>query len=165
MKFKNLDFFLSMLYTLKLLEGAGGLFDFNATLPLVAIQFILLTVLVTFVLYKPINKTLNSRAFYVSERFVWISRTLRFANAYEIMFKNELESCKTNLKTNAIKAKLKANNAVSSEVKKVRTQSLKLVADSTDEYEIDKLKNRITEELNKQTDELSEYIILTLTKN
>ena len=30
-------------------EGAGGLFDFNATLPLMAIQFVLLTTVLTFV--------------------------------------------------------------------------------------------------------------------
>ena len=35
-------------------EAVGGLFDFNATLPLVRIQFILLTVLLTFLLYKPV---------------------------------------------------------------------------------------------------------------
>lgn len=35
-------------------EAVGGLFDFNATLPLVGIQFVLLTVLLTFLLYKPV---------------------------------------------------------------------------------------------------------------
>ena len=30
-------------------EGAGGLFDFNATLPLMALQIILLSVVLTFV--------------------------------------------------------------------------------------------------------------------
>jgi hypothetical protein len=34
---------------LAMTEGAGGLFDFNATLPLMAIQFILLTVVLTFI--------------------------------------------------------------------------------------------------------------------
>ena len=33
---------------LAMTEGAGGLFDFNATLPLMAIQFILLTVVLKF---------------------------------------------------------------------------------------------------------------------
>ena len=32
-------------------EGAGGLFDFNATLPLMAIQFVALTTILTFVLH------------------------------------------------------------------------------------------------------------------
>merc|ERR1712060_473420 len=39
----------------------GGLFDFNATLPIMAIQFILLTVVLTFVFYKPLAKLLDGR--------------------------------------------------------------------------------------------------------
>ena len=46
---------------LAMTEGAGGLFDFNATLPLMAIQFILLTVALTFVFYKPVAKVLDER--------------------------------------------------------------------------------------------------------
>jgi len=30
-------------------EGEGGLFDFNATLPLMALQFVLLTIVLTFI--------------------------------------------------------------------------------------------------------------------
>lgn len=41
-------------YSIIINEAVGGLFDFNATLPLVGVQFILLTVLLTFILYKPV---------------------------------------------------------------------------------------------------------------
>ena len=41
-------------HMLAMTEGAGGLFDFNATLPLMAIQFVLLTVALTFIFYKNI---------------------------------------------------------------------------------------------------------------
>ena len=41
---------------LAMAEGAGGLFDFNATLPLMALQIILLSVVLTFVFYKPVSK-------------------------------------------------------------------------------------------------------------
>ena len=37
-------------------SGPGGLFDFNATLPLVAIQFAFLTVLLNIILYSPLNE-------------------------------------------------------------------------------------------------------------
>ena len=36
-------FFMLATQLLAMTEGAGGLFDFNATLPLMAIQFVLLT--------------------------------------------------------------------------------------------------------------------------
>ena len=46
---------------LAMTEGAGGLFDFNATLPLIAIQFVLLTVVLTFLFYNPVSKVLAER--------------------------------------------------------------------------------------------------------
>jgi F-type H+-transporting ATPase subunit b len=54
---------------LTLIDGAGGLFDFNATLPLMAIQFILLSVVLTFVFYKPIAKIVDDRNLYIKENF------------------------------------------------------------------------------------------------
>ena len=50
-----------LMHIIAIAEGAGGLFDFNATLPLMAIQFILLTVVLTFVFYKPVSKVLEER--------------------------------------------------------------------------------------------------------
>jgi len=45
-------FLMPLMHIVAVVEGAGGLFDFNATLPLMAIQFILLTVVLTCVFYK-----------------------------------------------------------------------------------------------------------------
>ena len=51
---------------LAMTEGSGGLFDFNATLPLMAIQFVLLTVVLTFLFYKPVSKVIDERETYIS---------------------------------------------------------------------------------------------------
>ena len=47
-------------------EGAGGLFDFNATLPLMAMHVIVLMVVLTFIFYKPVSKVLDEREAYIS---------------------------------------------------------------------------------------------------
>jgi F-type H+-transporting ATPase subunit b len=44
-------FFMPLMQMIAMAEGAGGLFDFNATLPIMALQFVLLTVVLTFVFY------------------------------------------------------------------------------------------------------------------
>ena len=54
-------FYMLATQLLAMTEGAGGLFDFNATLPLMAIQFVLLTGCLTFVFYKPVSKVLEDR--------------------------------------------------------------------------------------------------------
>ena len=45
---------LSILISSSEVSGPGGLFDINATLPLVAIQFVLLVVLLNILLYSPL---------------------------------------------------------------------------------------------------------------
>ncbi|MEC4984839.1 MAG: F0F1 ATP synthase subunit B' [Oscillatoria sp. PMC 1068.18] len=43
----------------------GGLFDFDATLPLMAVQFIILVALLNAVFYKPLGKAIDERADYI----------------------------------------------------------------------------------------------------
>ncbi len=46
-------------------EEAGGLFDLNATLPLMAIQFLILMAVLNAILYKPLGKAIDERDAYV----------------------------------------------------------------------------------------------------
>jgi len=43
----------------------GGLFDLDATLPLMAIQFLLLATILNILFYKPLGKAIDDRAGYV----------------------------------------------------------------------------------------------------
>ena len=61
---------------LGMIEGAGGLFDFNGTLPLMAMQFILLTIILTFVFYKPVAKVIDEREAYITENLTSASNSL-----------------------------------------------------------------------------------------
>jgi membrane protein implicated in regulation of membrane protease activity len=58
-----------------LAEAAGGLFDFNGTLPWLVGQFALLSIVLTFLFYKPLSKTLT-------ERETAISYNLRYFSSY-----------------------------------------------------------------------------------
>ena len=46
-------------------EEAGGLFDLNATLPLMAIQFLILMAVLNAILYKPLGAAIDERDAYV----------------------------------------------------------------------------------------------------
>jgi len=48
-------------------EGEGGLFDFNATLPLVALQFVVLMFALNVIFYAPIMKILDDRDVYIRD--------------------------------------------------------------------------------------------------
>ncbi|MGB7488361.1 MAG: F0F1 ATP synthase subunit B', partial [Phormidesmis sp.] len=48
-------------------EEAGGLFDLNATLPLMAIQFLILMAILNAILYKPLGNAIDERDAYVRD--------------------------------------------------------------------------------------------------
>ena len=47
------------------ISGPGGLFDIGATLPLVAIQFLLLMILLNVILYSPLLTIMQERKEYI----------------------------------------------------------------------------------------------------
>lgn len=68
-------------------EGGGGLFDLDATLPLMAIQFLILTAILNAVFYKPLTKALDDRDSYIrtnkSDARDRLAEAERLANQYE----------------------------------------------------------------------------------
>jgi len=141
-----------------LIEGAGGLFDFNATLPLTAVQFVLLTVLLTFIFYKPICTILYNRKTFIANEIKTTVLLNRLANKDDITFKNELETCRAAIKTNILKAKKEANEAVNAEVKNVQTRSLLLLDEAINGPEAIKVKAFAIQNISDQTDELTQFI-------
>ena len=71
-------------------SGPGGLFDFNATLPLVAIQFAFLTVLLNIILYSPLLKIIEERQVYILTNISKASELLADANKLITQYEQEL---------------------------------------------------------------------------
>ena len=61
--------------------GRGGLFDFGATLPLLMIQFALLTFVLNTILYNPILNVINERNEYLLSTLTQASDLLNEANS------------------------------------------------------------------------------------
>jgi len=66
----------SILISLSEVKGPGGLFDINATLPLVAIQFILLMVILNVILYSPLLTVMEERQAYILSTLAEASKIL-----------------------------------------------------------------------------------------
>lgn len=143
-----------MSITVDLIEGAGGLFDFNATLPLIAVQFVLLTVLLTFVFYKPVYNVLNTRETAIATNLGWVSETLSEVETNDNKFKNDLEICSATVKANIIKAKQEANSCVGAEVKRVRDLSIRRIDKATNTP----VDTAAIDAVNNDTNNLSEFI-------
>ena len=81
---------LSILISSSEVSGPGGLFDFNLTLPLVAIQFVLLTVLLNIILYNPLLTIIEERKEYILTNLSKASELLAEANKLTEQYEQEL---------------------------------------------------------------------------
>ncbi len=83
---------LSILISNSEVSGPGGLFDINATLPLIAIQFILLVLLLNIILYKPLLTIIEERNEYILTNLGKASEILLEANRVTAEYEKELSN-------------------------------------------------------------------------
>ena len=81
---------LSILISSSEVSGPGGLFDINATLPLVAIQFILLVIVLNILLYSPLLTVIEERKEYILTNLGKASEILAEANKLTAQYEKEL---------------------------------------------------------------------------
>jgi len=83
---------LSILISSSETSGPGGLFDINATLPLVAIQFLLLMAILNVLLYSPLLTAITERNDFILNNLSKASDTLAKANELTAQYEQELNS-------------------------------------------------------------------------
>jgi len=137
-------------------EGAGGLFDFNATLPLMAIQFILLTVVLTFVFYKPVSKVLDEREAYISGNLTQASEKLITADELYKQYDEQLKTARVNAQTIVAESEKEAKDIVALEIAQARKDAANLIEQTNKELEAQK--SLALQKLETQVDELSQLI-------
>ena len=141
---------------LAMTEGSGGLFDFNATLPLMAIQFVLLTVVLTFLFYKPVSKVIDERETYISGNLSQASEKLVKADELYKQYDEQLKTARVNAQSIIAKSEQDAKDAVALEIGQARTDAANLIAQTNKELEAQK--SLALEKLETQVDELSQLI-------
>ena len=137
-------------------EGAGGLFDFNATLPLMAIQFILLTVALTFVFYKPVSKVLDERESYINGNLTQASEKLTKADELYKQYDEQLKTARANAQSIIAQSEKEAKDVVATDISQARTDASKLIELTNKELEAQK--SIALQQLELQVDELSQLI-------
>jgi len=71
-------------------EGPGGLFDFGGTLPLVAIQFIILMIILNILLYTPLLTIITERNDFILNNLAKASDLLAKANELTAQYEQKL---------------------------------------------------------------------------
>jgi F-type H+-transporting ATPase subunit b len=149
-------FSLHISWMLALAEGEGGLFDFNATLPLMALQFILLTVALTFIFYKPVGKVLEDRETFISTNLAEASEKLIKADELYKQYDEQLKTARANAQSVIAKSEQEAKDIVALEISQARKDASNLIGQTNKELEAQK--TVALQQLESQVDSLSDLI-------
>jgi F-type H+-transporting ATPase subunit b len=141
---------------LAMTEGAGGLFDFNATLPLMAIQIILLSVALTFVFYKPVSKVIDEREAYINGNLTTASEKLIKADELYSQYDEQLKTARVSAQSVIAQSEKEAKDIVAAEINEARQDAAKLIERTNKDLEAQK--TQALEQLETQVDELSQLI-------
>jgi len=125
---------LSILISSSEVSGPGGLFDFNLTLPLVILQFVLLTVILNAILYSPLLTIIEERKEYILTNLGKASALLSEANKLTAQYEQEL----TNVRK---EAQLEITNS-----QKIHSEILEVELNMSQKY-IDNLLDTIQKDL------------------
>ena len=115
-------------------EGPGGLFDINATLPLVIIQFLLIMVILNVILYSPLLEVITERNQYILNNLSKASEILADSNKLTTQYEQELNIVQK-------EAQLEIKNS-----QKIHQEILEIELDISQKY-IDNLLDTITVDL------------------
>ena len=137
-------------------EWAGGLFDFNATLPLMAIQFLLLTVVLTFVFYKPVSNVIEDRETYINDNLTTASEKLIKADELYNEYDEQLKTARVNAQAIIAKSEKEAKDTVALEITQARQDAATLIEKTN--RELEDQKTLALEQLESQVDDLSQLI-------
>ncbi len=141
-------------------SAEGGLFDINATLPLMALQFLLLVAILNVVLYKPLGKALDDRAQYIRNQLGQAQERKEKAEGIARQYEQELKDVRRQSQEIIANAQAEAEKIVTAQIQKAQqeAQQEKEAAAKTIEAE----KAQALASLEQQVDELSRQMIAKL---
>jgi F-type H+-transporting ATPase subunit b len=132
-------------------------FDFDATLPLMALQFLVLTVVLNAVFYKPMTKMLDDRDEYI--RTTQLSAQERLAKAQKLAQEYEQKLGETRKQSQAIIATAQGDAKKIASAKVAEAQKEAQVSREKAGQEIEQQKQEAMRSLEKEVDTLSRQIL------
>lgn len=137
-------------------ESKGGLFDFNATLPVMALQILLLMVVLNAIFYKPVAKVLDERDEYIRTNLTQASEMLSKAEAITKKYEQDLAQERRDSQTIIASSQKEAQDIVAMEIKQAQKDTEQLVREATNQ--LTSQKEKALKALEEQVSTLSDQI-------
>ena len=138
----------------------GGLFDFNATLPLMMLQFLALMLLLNYLFYKPVGNILDDRADYIRNSLTTASAYLLKANDLTQKYEQSLSNSRKEAQNKIKISQKEAQDIVATNISHAQKEAEKLVHEASEQLKYQK--EHAIKTLEKQVDLLSNQIKVKL---
>ena len=135
----------------------GGLFDINATLPLMAVQFVLLVVVLNALFYKPLGKAIDERSDYIRNNLKEARELKEKSEALAEQYERELRDVRRQAQETIATAKAEADKIATAKINEAQQQVLAQKQEAADEIEAQKAE--AMKSLEQQVDALSNQIL------
>ena len=138
-------------------EKSGGLFDLDATLPLMAIQFLILIAILNAIFYKPLGRAIDERDAYIRETKAGSEERLAKAEKLAADYEQALADSRREARSLIESAQAEAKQVAASK----EAEAMKEAAARREavQKELDEQKATALSQLEKQVDTLSQQIL------
>ncbi len=136
------------------------MFDFDATLPLMAVQFLLLVAVLNAVFYKPLTKVIEERSDYIRNTQVDAQERLAKAESLAQQYEQELADTRRQSQALIASAQAEAQKIVAQKVAEAQEEA-RLQREQS-QQELDRQKQEALQALEQQVDSLSHQILSKL---
>ena len=135
----------------------GGLFDFDATLPLMGIQFLILVVILNLIFYKPLGKAIDERADYIRRQNADARERLEKSKNVAAQYEQELRDVRRQAQEVIGNAQAEAQKVVADKVQEAQKEVQAQKEQAAQEIESEKA--AAMQSLEQQVDGLSHQLL------
>ena len=135
----------------------GGLFDFDATLPVMAVQFLILVVVLNAVFYKPLGKVIDDRAEYIRTNLLEAKERLSKAERLAKQYEQELGETRRKSQATIAAAQADAQKIAASKIAEAQQEAQGQREQAAQEIEAQK--QAVMQTLEQEVDALSRQIL------
>lgn len=135
----------------------GGLFDINATLPVMAAQFLILMAVLNAIFYKPLTKAIEDRADYIRKNQLDAKERLLKAEKLAEQYEKELGETRKKAQSVIVLAQEEAKKIASQKMAEAQQEAQQKREQAA--LEIEQQKQQALQELDQQVDSLSRQIL------
>jgi F-type H+-transporting ATPase subunit b len=133
------------------------MFDFDATLPLMAVQFLILVALLNAVFYKPLTKVIEDRSNYIRSNEADARERLAKADSMAKQYESELAETRKQYQTTIATAQAAAQKIAADQV--ATAQQAAQAQREQAQKELDEQKQTAMQALEQQVESLSREIL------